>query len=65
MSEWILLFLHAGFIATTQPMPLADCLKWHARMKPDQKPVCIRIIQTELGPYVERRHPSPSGDKQP
>ena len=55
MSEWILLFLHVSFIATTQPMPIEDCLKWHARMKPEQKPVCIRIIQTEMGPYVERR----------
>lgn len=55
MTEWLLLFLSSGLIATTQPMPLDDCLKWKARMKPEQKAVCVRVIQTELGPYVERR----------
>ena len=57
MSEWLLLFIHSSFtfIATTQPMPLEDCLKWRERMKPEQKAVCIRVIQTPMGPYVERR----------
>ncbi len=55
MTEWILVFLHSSFIAATQPMTLEDCLKWQARHKPEQKAVCIRITQTPMGPYTERR----------
>lgn len=55
MTGWMLLFVHMSHIATTQPMPLEDCLKWQARMKPEQKAVCVRVIDTKLGPFVERR----------
>ena len=57
MAEWLLLFIAIGgsHIAATQPMTLEDCLKWQARHKPEQKAVCVRVINTELGPYVERR----------
>lgn len=57
MNEWILVFIMStgGSIGTTTPMAEAECLKWQARMKPEQHAVCIRIIQTVLGPYTERK----------
>lgn len=59
MIDWLLLFVHMSTIATTQPMPLDDCLKWQCRMKPEQKAVCIRVIETPLGPFVERESRKP------
>lgn len=55
MTEWLLAFVHMSSIAVTLPMPLEQCLKWQARMKPEQKAVCIRVTDTPLGPFVERR----------
>ena len=55
MTEWILVFLFMSRVAYTQPMTLEDCLKWQARHKPEQKAVCLRITQTPMGPYTERR----------
>ena len=55
MTEWLLVFVHSTFIGVTQPMTLDDCLKWQARHKPEQRAVCIRVTQTPMGPYVERR----------
>lgn len=55
IGGWLLVFNLGTTIATrAAPEPLSECLKWQCRMKPEQRAVCIRVIDTPMGPFVER-----------